>query len=141
MGMNKTLLEGRLTKDVELRYTPNGTAVANGTIAVPRDYKDDEGNNPADFLQFVVWDKKAENLANYTAKGDMISLVGRLESRSYENNEGMKVFVTEINVETFYFLQQVEKENSSQNQNSNGNQRNNQRQQGQQRNQRQGNRR
>lgn len=92
MTINKWVGVGRLTKAVDLRYTPAGKAVANGTIAINRPFGKDE----VDFINFVAWEKKAEVLANYTDKGSQVGLVGRVQVRNYENNEGKKVYVTEI---------------------------------------------
>lgn len=104
MSLNNVSIVGRLTKDAELRYTPNGKPVANLTIAVARDYKDDNNERPADFINVVVWGPQAENVANYTGKGYLVSIVGRIESRSYENNEGFTVYVTEVNANTIHFI-------------------------------------
>lgn len=100
--MNNVNLVGRFTRDPELRYTPNGVAVADFTLAVRNPYKDDgEG---ADFIRCVVWQKPAELIAESHLQGDMIAISGRLETRSYENDEGMTVFVTEVKVENFTFV-------------------------------------
>lgn len=100
--MNNVSLVGRFTRDPELRYTPNGVAVADFTLAVRNPYKDDgEG---ADFIRCVVWQKPAELIAESHRQGDLIAVSGRLETRSYENDEGMTVFVTEVKVENFTFV-------------------------------------
>jgi single-strand DNA-binding protein len=129
MAMNKVILDGRLVKDVELRYTESGKAVANFALAVQRDYKDQDGNRPTDFPQLVIWGQKAEALANFNKKGDRINIVGRIETRSYENQNQQTVWVAEINVEDWYFVQSVEgnentgqgQGNNNQNQNRNNN--------------------
>jgi single-strand DNA-binding protein len=106
--INTVVLTGRMTKDVELRYTPNGNAVANFTLAVNRKFKSD--NQPeADFINCVIWNKSAETLANYTGKGSLIGVEGNLQTRSYEN-EGKKVYVTEVYVANFTFLESKKEE-------------------------------
>lgn len=99
--MNTTNQMGRLTKDLDLRYTNNGKAVASGTLAVTRNFKNGNGERETDFLNIVIWGKSAESLANYTRKGSLIGITGRLQSRSYDNSENQKVYVTEIVVEDY----------------------------------------
>src|SRR5690625_4468787 len=101
--MNRVVLVGRLTRDPDLRYTPNGVAVANFTIAVNRPFKNDQGEQQADFINGVVWRKPAENLANYMKKGSQIGVDGRLQSRSYEQ-DGRTVYVTEVVADSIQFL-------------------------------------
>lgn len=101
---NVTILIGRLTKDVDLRYTSNGTATGNFTLAVDRSFKNASGEKEVDFINCVVWRKPAETLANFTKKGSKLSVVGRLQTRSYDNNEGKRVYVTEVVVSEFTFL-------------------------------------
>lgn len=103
--MNRVVLIGRLTRDPELRYTPSGNAVANGNIAVNRRYKNQNGETEADFINFVVWRKAAENLANYTKKGSLIGIDGRIQTRSYEGQDGKTVYVTEVLAENIQFLE------------------------------------
>lgn len=103
--MNRTIIVGRLTRDPDLRYTPNGVAVANFTVAVNRPFKSKEGEQEADFINCVAWRKQAENLVNYMKKGSQIGVDGRLQSRSYEGQDGKKVFVTEILAESIQFLE------------------------------------
>ena len=92
MAVNNITVSGRLAKELELRYTTSGKAVANTTIAVDRKYTRDE----TDFFNVVIWGKSAENLANFTAKGSPVAFEGRLQSRNYENSQGQKVTVIEI---------------------------------------------
>lgn len=125
MSLNRVVLTGRLTRDPELKYTSNGTAVANGTIACNRPFKNRQGENEADFINFVVWKKPAESLANYMNKGSMIGLDGRLQSRSYENKNGQMVYVTEVVADSVQFLESK----NSQQQGNNNNQYNNTNQQ------------
>lgn len=92
--MNNVVLIGRLTKDVELKYTPQGSPVANVTVAVDRYSKN--GDKTADFISVVVWGKSAENLAQYKGKGDQIAVEGSLRTRSYEAQDGSKRYITEV---------------------------------------------
>lgn len=98
--LNRVILIGRLTRDPELRYTPNGTAVASFTIAVDRKFKREE----TDFVPIVVWSKLAEHCANYLAKGRLVAVEGRLQVRSYETQDGQKRWVTEVIGEDVRFL-------------------------------------
>ena len=102
--MNKVCLIGRITHDLDLRYTPNGKAVIQFNIAINRP-KTSDGEQVADFPSIVVWDKLAENLSKYQKKGSLIGIVGRLQTRNYENNDGKKVYVTEILAEQIEFLE------------------------------------
>lgn len=106
-------LVGRLTKDPELRYTPNGVAVASFTLAVNRPFAKDDQQS-ADFINCVVWRKLAENLANYCSKGSLISLVGSLQSRSYEDQSGKRVFVTEVVAENIQYISTRNNQSSNQ---------------------------
>lgn len=99
--MNNVCLIGRLTKDVEERRTQNGTPVAMFTLAVDRRKREDG----ADFINCVAWDKAAETIAQYVHKGDRFGVVGRLSTRSYDGKDGKKVFVTEVVVSNFQFLE------------------------------------
>jgi single-strand DNA-binding protein len=101
--MNRVILVGRLTKDVDLRFTANGKAVASGTIAVNRTFKA-EGQPDADFINFVIWNKAAENTANFTKKGSLVGIDGRIQTRTYDNKEGQKVYVTEVIADSVQFL-------------------------------------
>ncbi|WP_164670546.1 single-stranded DNA-binding protein [Virgibacillus doumboii] len=103
--LNRVVLVGRLTKDPDLRYTPNGVAVANFTIAVNRPFSNQQGNREADFINCVVWRRAAENLANYMKKGSMIGVDGRVQTRTFETKEGRTAFVTEIVAENIQFLE------------------------------------
>ncbi|NCU39249.1 single-stranded DNA-binding protein [Candidatus Saccharibacteria bacterium] len=103
--MNSVQLIGRLTKDLDLKYTQTGKAVATGTLAVNRRFKNAQGESEADFINIQIWDKSAENLANFTRKGSQIGVNGRIQTRNYENKEGQRVYVTEIVVENFTLLE------------------------------------
>ena len=102
--MNKVMLIGRITHDLDLRYTPSGTAVLQFNIAINRS-KDENGEQKADFPTIVVWGKQAENLNRYQKKGSQIGIVGRIQTRNYDNNEGKKVYVTEVIAENVEFLE------------------------------------
>lgn len=106
---------GRLARDPELRYTPNGTAVANFTIAVNRPFAK-EGDQQADFINCVVWRRLAETLANYQRKGNQIAVEGRIQTRSYENQEGKRVYVTEVVADNIQYLDSKNSEKSTQQQ-------------------------
>jgi single-strand DNA-binding protein len=103
--INRIILVGRLTKDPELRYTPNGVAVANFTLAVNRPFTNQQGDREADFINIVVWRRQAENAANFLKKGSLAGVDGRLQTRSYDNNEGRRVYVTEVMAESVQFLE------------------------------------
>ena len=106
--INNVTLVGRLTADPNLRYTNSGTAVATFTLAVTRDFSNAGGEKESDFINCVVWRKTAETLANYVKKGQLIDVVGSIQTRSYENQQGQKVYVTEVVVEKFHFLEKRE---------------------------------
>ncbi|MBA2174760.1 single-stranded DNA-binding protein [Halobacillus locisalis] len=103
--LNRVVLVGRLTKDPDLRYTPNGVAVANFTIAVNRPFSNKQGEQDADFINCVVWRRAAENLANFMNKGSQVGVDGRLQTRSFENQEGKRIFVTEVVADSVQFLE------------------------------------
>ncbi len=89
--LNRVVLVGRVTKDPDLRYTPNGVAVANFTIAVNRPFSNQEGNRETNFINCVIWRKPAENLANYQKKGALIGVDGRIQTRSFKGQDGKMV--------------------------------------------------
>ncbi|MEK3756761.1 single-stranded DNA-binding protein [Bacillus sp. FSL K6-6483] len=103
--LNRVVLVGRLTRDPELRFTPNGVAVANFTLAVNRPFSNQQGEREADFINCVIWRKPAENVANFLKKGSLAGVDGRVQTRSYENNEGKRVYVTEVVAESVQFLE------------------------------------
>ena len=94
--MNKAILVGRLTKDPELRYTPNSVATVSFTIAVNRNYKNASGNYDADFIPVIAWRGLAETLSKYLKKGARVAVSGRIQTRSYDGNDGQKRYVTEV---------------------------------------------
>ena len=100
--MNRAILMGRLTKDVEMRQTPNGISVARFTLAVNRRFAK-EGQQQADFINCVAWRQTGEFIARYFKKGSMIAVVGSIQSRSWDGQDGKKQYATEVNVEEAYF--------------------------------------
>ena len=103
--INRTVLVGRLTKDVELKYTQSGQAVASFTLAVNRQFTNTQGEREADFIQCVIWRKAAENFKNFTHKGSLVGIDGRIQTRSYDNQQGQRVYVTEVVVDNFSLLE------------------------------------
>ncbi|MFC5775137.1 single-stranded DNA-binding protein [Ectobacillus antri] len=103
--INAVTLVGRLTKDPELRYTQNGVATANFTLAVNRTFSNQQGEREADFINCVVWRKPAENTANYCRKGQLVGVTGRIQTRNYEGQDGKKVYVTEVVADSVQFLE------------------------------------
>jgi single-strand DNA-binding protein len=102
--INQVTLVGRLVRDPELRYTPEGTAVSNVTLAVSRNFRNSEGQYDADFVQCTLWKKTAENTVQYCRKGSVIGITGRIQTRNYNNQEGKKVYVTEVVAESVRFV-------------------------------------
>lgn len=103
--INNTVLVGRMVRDAELRYTPSNQAVATFTLAVNRDFKNQNGEREADFINCVIWRQQAENLANWAKKGALIGITGRIQTRSYENQQGQRVYVTEVVADSFQLLE------------------------------------
>ena len=103
--MNRVVLVGRLTKDPELRYTPNGVPVATFTLAVNRSFTNQQGEREADFINCVVWRKPAENVANFLKKGSLAGVDGKVQTRNYEGQDGKRVYLTEILAESVQFLE------------------------------------
>lgn len=114
--LNSTCLVGRMTRDAELRYTPNNQAVATFSLAVNRNFKSQNGEREADFINCVIWRQQAENLANWAKKGALIGITGRIQTRNYENQQGQRVYVTEVVAESFQLLEFNNQSNHNQNQ-------------------------
>ena len=103
--MNKVILIGRITKDPELRNTPTGVPVVSFTIAVNRTYQDKNGERQADFINCIAWRNQAENLARYIRKGGLVAVDGSIQTRSYDDPNGVKRYVTEVMVNQVSFLE------------------------------------
>jgi single-strand DNA-binding protein len=103
--INRVIITGRLTKDVELKYSQSGNAVANMTVAVNRTFANAQGEKETDFVNVVVFRKQAENAANFLSKGSLVGVDGRIQSRSYEGQDGRRVYVTEVVAESVQFLE------------------------------------
>lgn len=102
--INRTVLVGRLTKDPEIRYTQSGMAVANFTVAVNRQFTNANGEREADFISCIIWRKAAENFCNFTHKGSLVGIDGRIQTSTYEK-EGQRVYATQVVVDSFSMLE------------------------------------
>ena len=103
--INRVVLIGRLTRDPELRRTPQGDAVTSFTLAVNRNYTSKDGQEQADFINCVVWRKPAENVERYCSKGSLVGVEGRIQTRSYDNSQGQKVYVVEVICDSVQLLE------------------------------------
>lgn len=103
--MNIAVLQGRLTKDVEVRYTDTGKVVANFTLAVNRPFADKDGQREADFIPIVLWNKTAEVAGNNVHKGDRLAVIGRIQVRNYTDKNGAKRYVTEVVGDKIEFIE------------------------------------
>ncbi|OQX71446.1 MAG: hypothetical protein B6D62_01955 [Candidatus Cloacimonas sp. 4484_275] len=107
--INSVIISGRLTRDVDLRYTPNGTPVAKLSLAFDRNYqKDGEWLQETSYIDVVVWNKRGEQCAEFLHKGSPVLIEGRLQTRSYENNEGRRIKITEVIANRTHFLERAE---------------------------------
>lgn len=122
--MNSVNLIGRLTRPIELKQTQSGKSVGNATIAVSRPFTDANGEHESDFINLVIWGKTGENMAKLTAKGSLVGVEGSIRTRNYENNQGTKVYVTEVVVNNFTLTESKEQTQQRQ-QNGGGRQNNN----------------
>ena len=113
--INNVTLIGRLTRDAELRYTPSNIATAQFNVACNRNFKNANGEYDADFINCVIWRKLAENFANWIRKGNLVAITGHIQTRNYENQQGQRVYVTEVVIDSFRSL---EKRDNSANRNS-----------------------
>lgn len=111
--INNVVLVGRLTRDPELRYTPSNVAVATFSLAVNRNFKNQAGDREADFISCIMWRQQAENFANWLKKGALVGITGRIQTRSYDNQQGQRVYVTEVVAESFQILEK--KDNAANN--------------------------
>ena len=103
--INRAVLTGRLTRDPELRTTQSGLSVAAFNLAVDRQYSNSQGKRDADFVSCVIWRKAAENFCNFTSKGSLVGIDGRIQTRNYDDKDGKKVYVTEVVVDNFALLE------------------------------------
>ena len=102
--MNRVVLIGRLARDPELRYTSSNIATCTFSLAVNRNFTNQAGEREADFINIVVWRKQAENCKNYLTKGSQVAVEGRIQTRNYENQNGQRVYVTEVVADNVQFL-------------------------------------
>ena len=123
--LNTWIGTGRITKDLELKQVGTGTDLLNFSIAVERNFKNAQGERETDFINVVAWRALAKNIAKYFKKGDGIGITGSIQTRSYENNEGRTIYITEIVADSFDFPIQNKSQKQSQSNNqqsqSNGN--------------------
>jgi single-strand DNA-binding protein len=103
--INRVVLVGRLTKDPELKYTQGGVAVTRFTLAVNRAFTNQQGQREADFINCVTWRKQAENTANYLRKGSLTGIEGRIQTSSFDGQDGKRVFMTEVVADSVQFLE------------------------------------
>lgn len=103
--INNVTLIGRLTRDAELRYTPSNIATAQFNIACNRNFKNANGEYDADFINCVMWREQAERFCNWTKKGMLVGITGRIQTRSYEGNDGKRVYMTEVVADNFQLLE------------------------------------
>ena len=102
--MNKAFLIGRLTRDPELRYSSSNAAIVNFSIAIDRQYTNNQGQRETDFINIVAFQKQAENIKKYLTKGSLVAVDGRIQTRNYEDKDGKKVYVTEVVADRVQFL-------------------------------------
>lgn len=112
--INKCVLIGYITKDPQLKRTAQGEAVTSFTLAVNRNFTSKDGQQQADFINCIVWRKLAENVERYCSKGSLVGVEGRIQTRNYENNQGQRVYVTEIVCDSVQFLETKKAESNNQ---------------------------
>ena len=118
--INRVVLTGRLTRDPELKTTQSGLSVSTFTLAVNRQYTNSQGKRDADFISCVIWRKAAENFCNFTSKGSLVGIDGRIQTRSYDGQNGQKVYVTEVVVDNFSLLESKKDRQNNANTGNNG---------------------
>ncbi|MCH4175923.1 MAG: single-stranded DNA-binding protein [Streptococcaceae bacterium] len=123
--INNVVLVGRLTKDPDLRYTSGGVATASFTLAVNRQFKNQAGEREADFVRCVIWRKAAENFTSWAKRGALIGVTGRIQTGNYDNNQGQRVYTTDVIVENFQMLESKKQNESEQQSEDTFNQSNN----------------
>lgn len=112
--INSVVLVGRITKDLELKYTQSGVAYCKFTLAINRTFTNGQGEREADFVNCTVWKKQAENLCNYMSKGSLIGVTGRIQTSNFEGRDGNRVFMTEVIADNVQFLESKKNANQSQ---------------------------
>lgn len=112
--INNVSLTGRITKDLEKKETGKGTSVVNFSLAVDRRFKNSNGDREADFIGIQAWGMTADLLCKYCGKGSLVGIEGRIQTRNYENNQGQRVYVTEVVAENVTFLDSKKSSNQSQ---------------------------
>lgn len=120
--INRVVLIGRLTRDPVLRYTQNGAAVTSFTLAVNRQFTNSQGERDADFINCSIWRKAAEIFNQYTQKGSLVSVDGRIQTSSYDNQQGQRIYRTDVIVENFSFLDSHSEQHKPNSPNSQNNQ-------------------
>lgn len=118
--INRVVLTGRLTRDPELKTTQSGLSVTTFTLAVDRQYANAQGERGADFISCVIWRKAAENFCNFTSKGSLVGIDGRIQTRTYDGQNGQKVYVTEVVVDNFSLLESKKDRQNNANTGNNG---------------------
>ncbi len=103
--INRVVLVGRLTRDPELKFTPSGVATTKFTVAVNRAFSNQQGEREADFINCIAWRKQAENLANFMRKGSLIGVEGRIQTDSYDGQDGKRVYTTDVVADSIQFLE------------------------------------
>ena len=120
--INRAVLTGRLTRDPELKTTQSGLSVVSFNLAVDRQYSNSQGKRDADFISCVIWRKAAENFCNFTSKGSLVGIDGRIQTRNYDDKDGKKVYVTEVVVDSFALLEsKKDRQNNNADNNANNN--------------------
>jgi len=120
--INRTVLVGRLTRDPELKRTANDAAVVSFTLAVNRQFTNSQGEREADFINCVIWRKAAENFVKFTNKGSLVGIDGRIQARNYKNQQGNRVYVTEVVADNFSLLESRSESEKRNSENANPNQ-------------------
>ncbi len=113
--MNKAFLIGRLTRDPELRYSSSNAAIVNFSIAIDRQYTNNQGQRETDFINIVAFQKQAENIKKYVTKGSLVAVDGRIQTRNYEDKDGKRVYVTEVVADRVQFLDSRNSSNNTSN--------------------------
>lgn len=112
--INNVVLVGRLVRNADLKHTSSNQAVASFTLAVNRNFKNQSGEREADFINCIMWRKQAENFVEWTQKGMLVGITGRIQTRNYENQQGQRVYVTEVVTDSFQVLESRQSKDDSQ---------------------------